>query len=166
MCRALAALRTQGSHAAYQLGHTGCRAQVGSALCNGVPPVNQLMAAVRRPVASVPSSCRLAGWTSIEVNEKDFSSDSKLGCSLPITVVTSMHCKSKPINVMLFGDRQLRPIHLSNIVTRMPLFLLSNVCHTLNKTDKLSVLFSQYAPSIVCLTETWFQYTITVNNRM
>ena len=31
-CRALAAFRTQGSHVAYQPGHTGCRAHAGSAL--------------------------------------------------------------------------------------------------------------------------------------
>ena len=49
----------------------------------------------------------------------------------------------------------MRPVHLSNIDTRMPVFLLSNVCHRLNKTDEISVLFSQCAPSIVCLTETW-----------
>ena len=122
-----------------------------------MPPFNQLMSVVRRPAAYAPSNCCLAGLTSTEVTEMDFSSESKRGCCLPITVVTGMRreCKLKPINVISSGDRHLRPVHLSNIDTRMPVFLLSNVCHILNKTDELSVLFSQYAPSIVCLTETW-----------
>ena len=37
----------------------------------------------------------------------------------------------------------------------MPVILLSNVCHILNKTDEITVLLGLYYPSIVCFTETW-----------
>jgi hypothetical protein len=48
-----------------------------------------------------------------------------------------MHRKSKPVNVISSRDYHLMPVHLSNLDTRMPVFLLPNVSHILDKTDEL-----------------------------
>jgi hypothetical protein len=57
-----------------------------------------------------------------------------------------------------FQKRVLRTVPVED--SRLPVLLLTNICHLTNKLDDSSVVVRDLKPTVVCLTETWLDSSV------
>ena len=68
--------------------------------------------------------------------------------------------RSSDLSSMNSYNRERVLINVPVEDSRLPVLLLTNICHISNKLDDFSVVINRLKPTVVCLTETWLDSTI------